>query len=145
MMSAAAAARLISAATLRRRDEDLDPAAVRAYEALWDRRPPEDTEDERARAEAMRARANARGWALPMAWDDDEIDDPAAVTPKGCRYRERSIIKHTDMIEDVAFLRDWDSYRLATPAQLADRLQIEPKRVERALCREAARQRATAA
>jgi transcriptional regulator with XRE-family HTH domain len=53
--------------------------AVRAlYEELSMTLPPED--DWRQRIAASRARnyAAARGWAPPLAWDDDQIDDPTA-------------------------------------------------------------------
>ena len=52
-------------------------AAVRGlYERLWNQPPPEG--NHRARIAASRARnyAAARGWAPPMAWDDEELDKP---------------------------------------------------------------------
>jgi hypothetical protein len=56
---------------------------VRAlYDRLWCT--PNNPEEWRAKIAASRARnaAAARGWAPPMAWDDETIDDPAA-TPQG--------------------------------------------------------------
>lgn len=40
------------------------------YDELWDKRGPA--------AQANITRALNKGWAKPMAWDDDTIDDPAA-------------------------------------------------------------------
>lgn len=58
---------------------------VRAlYDAAWDKpyRPRNGYEADAQRRAVRRARE--RGWAPPMAWDDDEIDDPAA-RPRGIR------------------------------------------------------------
>jgi hypothetical protein len=60
-------------------------ARVRAlYDELWDRPPPEDTHRQRVAASRSRRRAAACGWAPPVAWDDDAIDDPKA-EPHGVR------------------------------------------------------------
>lgn len=78
-------------------DSLMDPArevtvkralAVRAlYERLWCT--PNVPDEWRAKIAASRARnmATARGWAPPMAWDDETIDDPAAV-PQGIARRD---------------------------------------------------------
>ena len=59
-------------------------AAVRAlYDELWDEPPPEGTPFERRAATMARRYARERGWVPPLAWDDDEIDDPAAVPVPG--------------------------------------------------------------
>lgn len=47
-----------------------------AYDALWDVRATG------GRCDVVAARARAAGWAPPLAWDDDTIDDPVAV-PEG--------------------------------------------------------------
>lgn len=49
------------------------------YDRLWDSPPPRATPYQRAAATAVRNRARARGWAPPLAWDDDTIDDPATL------------------------------------------------------------------
>jgi hypothetical protein len=49
------------------------------YDELWDKRPPETTKAERHRASRARNTARARGYAVPLAWDEDTIDDPSAV------------------------------------------------------------------
>lgn len=53
-------------------------AVVAAYEALWDQPPPQDSTGDRIAAVRARNRARAAGWAPPMAWDVDAIDDPTA-------------------------------------------------------------------
>ena len=48
------------------------------YDDLWDQPPPERTAYERRSVRMARRYATERGWVLPAAWDDDQIDDPAA-------------------------------------------------------------------
>lgn len=58
--------------------------AVRAtYDALWDQVPPQRNRGEKAGYTRARNRATAEGWVSPLAWDDDAIDDPAAVPDLG--------------------------------------------------------------
>lgn len=61
---------LVTAATAR--------AVCALYDRLWKLPPPE--HDQRTRIAASRARryAAARNWAPPLAWDDDQIDQPGA-------------------------------------------------------------------
>ena len=51
---------------------------VRLYDELWRTPPPEVDRRTRYSASRARNRARAAGWAPPLAWDDDTIDDPAA-------------------------------------------------------------------
>jgi hypothetical protein len=53
------------------------------YELLWDQ--PAPARDHREKIAASRARraAEVAGWSRPQAWDDDTIDDPAAVPSQG--------------------------------------------------------------
>lgn len=69
------------------------------YDQLWNK--PQVGTDQRSRISANRARnyANARGWAPPLAWDDDAIDDPAAAPDLG----ERTLLRDT-IAEDVEYL-----------------------------------------
>ena len=59
------------------------------YDELWDRPPPEGTRWEKTAANRTRNHARMQGWPLPAGWDDDEIDDPAAVPARGWRRSER--------------------------------------------------------
>ena len=52
---------------------------VRAlYDELWDQAPPEETKDEKRAASMARRYAREHGFAAPLAWDEDGIDDPDA-------------------------------------------------------------------
>ena len=59
------------------------------YDRLWDVPPPEQDWREKISVSATRRRARERGWAPPLAWDDDTIDDPDA-EPIGVGYRPLS-------------------------------------------------------
>jgi len=72
--------------------EKLDYARVTAagaakiaalYDELWDRPPPQGTRWEKTAATMARRYATERGWVPPLAWDEDAIDDPAAVPADG--------------------------------------------------------------
>ena len=54
------------------------------YEELWDQAPPATTGHERASITRTLRWAAANRWAVPAAWDDDQLDDPAA-RPRGLR------------------------------------------------------------
>jgi hypothetical protein len=49
-----------------------------AYDRLWSTPPRELTPAEKGSASRTRNWAASKGWAPPLAWDDDTIDDPAA-------------------------------------------------------------------
>ena len=82
---------LTHSATVRR---DTHAAVCALYDALWDQEPA----PSRATT-AARRRALKRGWPVPLAWDDDTIDDPDAQPwrPEGGRDRRR-----IDLIADAA-------------------------------------------
>lgn len=63
-----------TAVTRRTRDE----VAV-VFDRMWDVRPPAASSRERATRTRMMRIAAAAGWLPPLAWDDDSIDDPAAI------------------------------------------------------------------
>lgn len=48
------------------------------YERLWHTPPPEESHRDKISASRARSTAAGNGWAVPMAWDDDTIDDPHA-------------------------------------------------------------------
>ena len=71
-----------------RRVSPASAAAVRAlYDDLWDQPPPQGTPYERRAVTTARGYARERGWVPPLAWDEDAIDDPAAVPAQGWRRR----------------------------------------------------------
>jgi hypothetical protein len=51
-------------------------AVVSLYDELWDTAPPTDAHRDKIAASRARNMARRNGWPPPMAWDDDEIDDP---------------------------------------------------------------------
>jgi hypothetical protein len=64
---------------------------VRAlYDELWDQPPPESTHRDKIAASRARNVARTKGWLPPMAWDDNEIDDPT-VRPKAGRARQMEV------------------------------------------------------
>jgi hypothetical protein len=95
-----------------------------AYDQLWDRDPPTETAAQREAAEMTRAHAVSRGWAPPLAWDDDQIDlddgQPAPEWKPGNRTTRRA----TDLVEDADFVRQNDGYRDASIGQIAMRLGV---------------------
>lgn len=100
-------------------------AAVRElYRRLWDKRPPEDSPRRAAEIRKARALAAARSWRLPMAWDDDRIDNPAARPAAaghgGLSAREGRLV-------DYAELRSWG----LTREQAAARMGVSLRTIER--------------
>lgn len=64
--------------------------AVRAlYDELWATAPPEAEWRDRAAASRARNYAALRGWARPLAWDDDEIDNPEAEPAEAADVEKR--------------------------------------------------------
>lgn len=53
-------------------------AVTRLYLELWDQLPPRESHRDRIAFSRSRGYAAELGWAPPMAWDDDKIDDPEA-------------------------------------------------------------------
>jgi hypothetical protein len=92
--------------TIRRATAD----AIKAiFDELWDKPGP-------SRISAQRAAK--RGWVVPLAWDDDTIDDPAATPdlgePDAPVRRGRS---RADVVED--YLDTWDHHLGYVPAAAA--------------------------
>lgn len=69
-------------------------AVARTYDRLWNRLPPDDTPQARSAITKALRRANAEGWLPPLAWDDHQLDDPAAQPhdwrPRSGRRRTRA-------------------------------------------------------
>ena len=84
-------------------------------------------------SQRARTLAAKHGWAPPLAWDDETIDDPAA-RPHGVDTTARWLSKRRDMaelVEDFAELRAHGS----TFAHAASRLGLTEQALERALYR----------
>lgn len=104
-------------------------AIKRVYDQLWDKRGPGGVR--------VINRAVKAGYAPPLAWDDETIDDPAAEPNLGAKVSNIGMtapgtIRKTDaVIEDVEFLLeeglDWTA--------LTKRLDINPMTLDRTLHR----------
>lgn len=75
--------------------------AVRtAYEQLWNQAPPQGTWHEKGAAARARNKAAAAGWAPPLAWDDDTIDDPATTPQLGELEPIKGGVSATSRLDD---------------------------------------------
>jgi hypothetical protein len=110
----------------------LHAATVRAvrklYDELWNVRPPEETHRDKISASRARRYAREHGFAPPLAWDDDQIDDPDA-RPDGVEPRRaRGSLPPAD---ELRFLLNAGESRAA----IAARFGVREDTVERALKR----------
>ena len=104
------------------------------------RQPPQATEQERAAAAAHQRHARIAGFAPPMAWDDDEIDQPGARPAEGWRRTREHKTPAADLVEDAEFVRQTGGYRQASVGAVAMRLGVPRNRLEKALERTRARE-----
>lgn len=113
--------RALSGATVK---ADTARAVSAAYDQLWSTPAPASAASTRTRNRAAR-----EGWAPPLAWDDDTIDDPAATPAEtarpgaGTRQRDGGAASF-DAITDCAA---WGMTR----QQTADRLGISRASIEK--------------
>jgi hypothetical protein len=100
------------------------------YDRLWNQPPPE--HDQRTRIAASRARryAAGRGWAPPLAWDDDLIDDPSAAPADGWQRPARR--RSADLAEEAEELFRREGY---TRENAAARLGVSVSGLDMALRR----------
>lgn len=102
--------------------------AVRGvYEELWDTQPPHGTPYEIGTATKARRKAARLGWVPPMAWDDESIDDPAAV-PVGVAVPSK--LRKLPAPEELAWLHN--ELRETVPA-LSQRFNVHPDAVRKCL------------
>jgi hypothetical protein len=109
-----------------------DRAVGRLYERLWNTPPPQTTPFEVAAVTRARRYAAERGWPPPMAWDDVELDDPAAAAHTGeasTRHANRRVEP-----DEVRWLESFGTSR----ELVAARMGVTPAAVERAMHREEA-------
>jgi hypothetical protein len=100
------------------------------YRRAWDRPPAEDTPTAAYWARRAREDAAERGWAPPMAWDDDAIDLPEGRPAKGWQ-RTRTSWRTADLVADVAEL-EGQGYRREDAAR---RLGVTRDAVDKAVSR----------
>lgn len=111
---------------------DTRRAVTTLYEHLWNVPAPTTTKGAKISAARAQGRAQREGWAPPLAWDDETIDDPAA-TP----YVDEPIDitrpgqgrVNADSLHDCAI--DWG----LTMQQAADRLHVSRSTVDIAIRR----------
>lgn len=87
---------------------------VEVYDRLWDQAPPSSSKAERAAATLSRKVAAGHGWVPPAAWDDDSIDDPAAVPDVGEPGRSLGRID----VSEVEWLRSFGTSDELIAAQM---------------------------
>jgi plasmid maintenance system antidote protein VapI len=73
------------------------------------------------------ARAAAAAWPSPLAWDDESLDDPAAVADLGARAGRTAAL-----VEDVSWLMESFGY---TRALAAERIGVTKATVDQAFTR----------
>jgi hypothetical protein len=111
---------------------NLSAIVAAAYDRLWHLRPPAETAADQRDAKAAAAQAARKGWAPPLAWDDDLLDLPDARPAPGWRRRPSTQLRAVDLVEDVEFLRARGGYRDAGMNLIAMRLGITRNRIDKA-------------
>jgi hypothetical protein len=102
------------------------------YDQLWDRDPPTTTAADREAAEMARAHAMSRGWAPPLAWDDDQIDLDEGQPAPEWKPAKRTTRRAIDLVEDAEFVRKHDGYGDASIGLIAMRVGVSRDCLEQA-------------
>lgn len=105
-------------------------AVAALYDELWNTSPAEDGHREKISASRDRNYARVRGWAPPLAWDDDSIDDPAAAAANWKRsastqWRAADLAGEAEDLERLGY----------TQEQAAERLGVSRAALARAIAR----------
>ena len=120
--------------------ETATAAAITAlYRELWNQVPPAATKAERIAAGKVSRHAARSGWVPAAAWDDDEIDDPAATPADGWERgegRERGTLA-AETLDLIALGLDL--------GQAAERLGVDKSTLSTTLARVRAKETADAA
>lgn len=80
-------------------------------------------------SEVLRKRARGWGWPVPLAWDEDSMDDPNTKPSSGGRVRVSAAERITELQDDLGITNIND---------IASRLGIKDTSVERAIQRSSA-------
>jgi len=104
----------------------LTAAVSAAYDRLWNAEPPRRTEVERQLADAAGDAARIRGWAPPLAWDDDQIDKPSAEPEPDWERGSRTSMRSADLAEDAEFVRSAGGYERASMSSPVGLASAEP-------------------
>lgn len=102
------------------------------YDELWDTAPPADNRWLAAGVTHAKNTATRHGWAPPLAWDDDTIDDPTAQPDLGEAGPRRAGRPLEHVVEDIEwYLREIDA--IATVDHVAHRLGMTRSAVQKVL------------
>ena len=96
------------------------------YDRLWDTPPPEPDAHQRQAASRARNMARRHGWPPPLAWDDDDIDNPDARPAEAVDRANEGT-----PLEDIELLCD-EGYTLA---HAAERLGVRAETIQHRLAR----------
>lgn len=107
-----------------------------AYDRLWSAEPPRATQEQCDLADAAAHVARLRGWAPPLAWDDEQIDKPDAEPVLDWKRTARVNIPSADLLEDAYFVRSVGGYGDADVGTVAARLGVSRARLEKAISRQ---------
>lgn len=99
------------------------------YDELWQTPPPEAVHREKIAASRARGMACRNGWAPPMAWDDDSIDDPNAQPDTATRIANRKT--KLPPVDELRWLLDTGE----SIAAIASRFGVSEDGVSKALGR----------
>ncbi|MDN5726078.1 MAG: hypothetical protein L0G99_09145 [Propionibacteriales bacterium] len=93
-------------------------AVVVLYDELWDQTPTPTTGSEAGAIKRSQRRAKIAGWAPPIAWDDELIDDPVAQPSGHMQGPGRRTLPRAVLLEDVEWLLSQGEGSAAIPARL---------------------------
>jgi hypothetical protein len=110
------------------------------YGEMWDVPPDESTRWTKMSASRARNYARARGWAVPAAWDDEQLDAPDGRPADGWQRSERHTLRAAELVEDAEWVREQGGYRQAPAGTVAMRLGVSRDRLEKTLERERSRE-----
>lgn len=97
------------------------------YDAMSMTRPPSTGRYERASTSRARAEAIRHGWAPPLAWDEQTIDDPTAV-PQGAGYTPGAAIDTVRDLEAMGLTREGIAQRLGVTRGAVDHVIARSQR-----------------
>jgi hypothetical protein len=106
-----------------------------AYDALWNRPPPQATTEEQQLSASALTLARRAGWAPPLAWDDDQLDLPDGRPADGWKRSAGHQRRSADLAEDARWVREHGGYRTASLTEVALRLGVSKPALEKALSR----------
>ncbi len=106
-------------------------AVQRLYQQIWDQPPPQVGFRPQTRAEQARRLADRRGWAPPLAWNDEDLDRPEGRPAEGWQRKNlRGSARAAALTEDATWLM---SQLGLTREQAAERMGVRLDILNRAI------------